>query len=136
MFFNRGSNWNIKMELTALDNLSLNTIWDPDFSLDSAFSFVAAGTDAALIYWKKKNIRKKLATTPLIRSVPLMAGKVCPLNNSKYCNQRLFFFSPILQKGWRWIHIIIYRWHNNGNKIHIRRKLTTLFTGEITVPNW
>lgn len=42
------------MELTALDILSLKTIWDPDFSLDSSFSFVAASTDAALIYWKKK----------------------------------------------------------------------------------
>lgn len=124
MFFNRGSNWNIKMELTALDILSLKTIWDPDFSLDSSFSFVTASTDAALIYWKKN--QNKLATTPFIRSVPLMAGKVCLSNHSKYCNQRPFFF-PFYKKGWKWILIIIYRWHNKGNKIHIRRKLTTYF---------
>lgn len=125
MFFNRGSNWNIKMELTALDSLSLKTIWDLDFSLDSSFSFVAASTDAALIYWKKK-IRINWPLPPLSDLFHSWQEKVCLSNHSKYCNQRPFFFL-ILQKGWKWILIIIYRWHNKGNKIHIRRKLTTYF---------
>lgn len=104
MFLKRGSNWNIKMELTVV-SYSLNSshctasqwtqqIWDPDFSCDSTFAFVAAGADAVLIYWKKN--QNKLATTSLSRSVPLTTGKVYLSNQSKYCNQRHFCFFPVL----------------------------------------
>lgn len=66
MFLKRGSNWNIKMELTVV-SYSLNSshctasqwtqqIWDPDFSCDSTFAFVVAGADAVLIYRKKIRI--------------------------------------------------------------------------------
>lgn len=49
-------------ESWSLASLSLNTtIWDPEFSCDSAFSFVDAGMDAVLIYWKKIRIHWPLA---------------------------------------------------------------------------
>lgn len=95
-------------------------IWDPDFSCDHGFSFVAAGMDAFSTYWKK--IQNELAPAPLSISVPLMTGKVCLSIQSKYCNQRHKFFTHFTHKGWRLIHIIAYTLYNNRKKIY-RKKM-------------
>lgn len=108
-------------ESWSLGSLSLDTtIWDPDFSCDSAFSFVAAGMIQSWSTDKKIRINWSLPSlADLLHS--WQERSLFQVWVNAVIKDTFFYFPILLLKEWRWIHIIIYRLHNNQNKIYIRK---------------